>query len=38
MYDQETHTVLAPSENLYTFEADEAIIITDTNDFLKEFN
>ncbi|MBQ8689425.1 MAG: hypothetical protein IJ515_03580 [Clostridia bacterium] len=35
MYDKETHTVFAPSENLYTFEADEAIIITDTNEFFE---
>ena len=35
MYDKETHTVFAPSEKLYTFETNEAIIITDTNEFFE---
>ena len=35
MYDKETHTVFAPSEKPYAFEANEAIIITDTNDFFE---
>ncbi|MBR3875152.1 MAG: hypothetical protein IKJ25_00050 [Clostridia bacterium] len=34
-YDKDTHIALAPSKKIYTFGANEAIIITNTNEFLE---